>query len=377
MALLAHPVFGHPVLTRIRNTLQSRVTLGVGYGIAAALTGVAILLAASPPQHGPLGPLARIILTVLGLNLVLILGLVAVLGLQILDLVRAQARDAGARLHVRFVRLFALAALVPALVIFLFYGVLVSRGVEDWFNARVRTVVENSATVFQSYVDEQTNYIRDHVTLMATDLNREAEALQRKPGAVNSYLAALASYHAFPAAYLIDAHGKVVAKADDAAAPPFLMPAPHAFISADSGEIFIINPPDSDVMRGLYRLRGFSDLYLYVSRPLQPGIMAHLRDAEGSLISYHDVANNRKKIQTIFALSYVETALLVLVGAVWVGLAAANAISAPVARLVQAAGRVAGGDLTARVDSDGDVEAAEDLGRIDIADNIAHLSAGE
>jgi len=55
-------------------------------------------------------------------------------------------------------------------------------------------------------------------------------------------------------------------------------------------------------------------------------------------------------------MSYAETALLVLVGAVWLGLGAANAISGPVARLVQAAGKVAAGDLSARVDAERDPE---------------------
>jgi two-component system nitrogen regulation sensor histidine kinase NtrY len=116
-------------------------------------------------------------------------------------------------------------------------------------------------------------------------------------------------------------------------------------------------------MRPLYRLRSFRDAYLYVARPLDKGIMSHLRDAEGALVSYKDVSSNRKKIQAIFSLSYVETALLLLVGAVWLGMAAANAISAPIARLVQAAGRVASGDLTARVDADADPDEIAVLSR--------------
>src|SRR5690606_12670321 len=95
--------------------------------------------------------------------------------------------------------------------------------------------------------------------------------------------------------------------------------------------------------------------YLYVARPAAKGIVNHLREAESSIVSYREAAANRARIQAIFALSYVETALLVLVGAVWLGMAAANQVSAPIGRLVQAAGRVSAGDLTARVDSDGDL----------------------
>src|SRR5262245_8987389 len=130
MALLVNHAFGHPVLTRIRNALRSRLVLGVGYGVAAGLTVLAIVLAASPPSTGPLGPVTRLILTLLGLNLVLILALMLAVGLRVFELMDARSRDAGARLHMRFVRMFALAALVPALVIFVFSGVLVSQGVD-------------------------------------------------------------------------------------------------------------------------------------------------------------------------------------------------------------------------------------------------------
>ncbi len=354
MALLAHPAFRHPALAWIGTTLQSRPVLGIGYGVAAGLTGLAILLASSPPTQGPLGPISRVILTVLGLNMVLILGLLTVVGLRILDLLKARSHDAGARLHTRFVGLFAAAALAPAAVIFLFYGLLVSQGVERWFSDRVQTVVENSATVFRSYVADQTTYIRDHVIDMGVDLNREAGGLQARPDDAPAYLASLAAYHAFPAAYLVNGKGDVLVKFESEGAPGYMAPSATAFAGANEGDIYVINPPGADVMRGFYRLRGFSDLYLYVTRPLQKGIVARLRDAEGSLVSYREVAQNRKKIQMIFTLSFIETALLVLVGSVWLGMAAANAISAPVARLVQAAGRVASGDLSARVDADDD-----------------------
>src|SRR3989344_3382592 len=360
MALLPHPAFRHPALGRIRAALQSRVVLGDGYSVAAGLTGLAILLAASPPAKGPLGPASQLILTVLGFNLVLILGLIAAVSLRILELLRARSHDAGARLHVRFVRLFALAALVPALVVFVFSGVLVSQGVDKWFSERVQTVVENSATVFRSYIEEQTRDTADRVTSMAQDLNREAAGLQGQAGAFDRALSALASYHGFPALYLVTREGQVMARAEATAAPTFEGLPASAFAAADRGEIFV---RADNVIRALYRLPDYGDVYLYAVRPLEQGVVANLRDAESALVSYREIGESRARVQTIFALSYVETALLVLVGAVWLGVTAAHAIWAPVARLVQAAGRVAGGDLSARVDADGDPDEIAVLSR--------------
>jgi two-component system nitrogen regulation sensor histidine kinase NtrY len=118
-----------------------------------------------------------------------------------------------------------------------------------------------------------------------------------------------------------------------------------------------------DLFRALYRLHGYPDAYLYVVRPLDRGIFRHLRETEASLVAYREAKQGRARIQAAFAFSYVETVLLVLVGAVWLGMSAANGIAAPIARLVQAAGRVAGGDLTARVDIPRDPEEIAVLSR--------------
>jgi two-component system nitrogen regulation sensor histidine kinase NtrY len=363
MAMLADHLRDSETAARVWRTLNSRVVLGVGYGLAAALTGVAILLAASPPETGPLRPASQFILTVLGLNLVLILAITAVVGLRFLTLLQARDTDAGARLHLRFATLFALAAVAPAVVVALFYGVLVNRGVDNWLGQRVQTVVENSATVARSYVADQKRYIGDHVSLMGADLNRAAPGLQESPVAFSHYLAEQAAYHAFPAAYLIDREGRVLARAETADAPRFIVPPESSFRAADEGDISVPAFDSPDLMRAVYRLAAYPDAYLYITHPVEKGIINHLLEAEASLVSYREAAQNRERIQAIFALSYTETALLVLVGAVWLGLGAANAIARPVGRLVQAAGRVAGGDLSARVDADDDPEEIAVLSR--------------
>src|SRR5258708_30804734 len=84
---------------RAWRVIQSRAVLGVGYGLATALTALAILLAASPPSTGSLGPASQLILTVLGLNLILILALIVVVVRRVWTLADARRRDPGAPLH--------------------------------------------------------------------------------------------------------------------------------------------------------------------------------------------------------------------------------------------------------------------------------------
>jgi two-component system nitrogen regulation sensor histidine kinase NtrY len=346
-----------------RARLPAGSALGAGYALAAALIGVAVWMASSAPVTGPVGPPSRAILIVLGLNLVVIGGLAFAAGARVFRLVVAQRRDAGARLHLRFVAVFATAAVAPAIVVAIVFGVLVNQSVDSWFSHRVATVVENSATVAKSYVKSQENSISGNVSLMAGDLTDAAPGLKQNPIYFSKFLGIQASVRGFPAAYVLDRDGRVLARAEAEAPPEFLAPPPSAFAAADTGLIDAERFDSTDLIRALYKLKGFDDAYLYVTWPLEPGILAHLSETDSSLRAYRDTAANRDRIEAALELSYIETVLLVLVAAVWIGMAAASGISGPVARLIQAADRIAGGDLTARVNEGPGSQEMSDLAR--------------
>lgn len=347
-----------------RSTPASRLLLGGAFVVTAGVTAISLALAASPTLSGPLGPASPIVLSLLGLGLLLILGLGAVLVWRLVALVSAQSSDAGARLHLRFVTMFALAALAPAVIVALFFGVLVTKGVDNWFSARVQSVVENSATVARSYLDEQKDYIGHHVAVMSDGLNQAAASLADSPVAYGRYLGDLTVESGFSSAYVLDRDGRLLARAE----PPggvaqFLAPPPQTFKAADEGDVSVGAFESADLFRALYRLRAYPDAYLYVVRPLNHGIFRHLRETESSLAAYREAKARRAQIQEAFAFSYLEMVLLVLLGGIWFGMEAADGIAAPVARLVQAAGRVAGGDLSARVDTRRDPEEIAVLSR--------------
>ncbi len=335
-----------------RERLTSRYTLGAGYALAAALTALAVWLASSAPVSGPVGPPAEAILVVLAINVVLIVTLAVAVGARVWNLFVVQRRDVGARLHLRFVALFATAAVAPAVIVALVFGVLINQAVDAWFTNRVDRVVENSAGVANSYHRFQTNSIHDDVEAMADDLNRAAPVFKVSPVYFSQFLGLQANYRAFPAAYILDRDGRILARWEVESSPQLLMPPPSDMAVADkTGKENMARREfaATDVIRVLYKLRAYDDAYLYVARSIDKGILANLREANESVAAYRDVAANRSRIKLSFELSYLEAVLLVLVGAVWLGLTAANSISGPVARLVQAADRVAGGDLAARV----------------------------
>lgn len=341
----------------------TRWLMGGAYVLAASLTATSVGLGSSPNLIGPMGPASPIVLALMGLGFVLILALAAVLTWRLLRLLGERSRDAGARLHLRFVALFALAAVAPAIIVAFFFGILVTRGVDNWFSARVQTVVESSSTVARSYLDEQQKSISDHVARMAGALRTVAPSVAASPEEFSRYVGDLAKDNGFSSAYLIDRQGRVMVRAEPAGVVQLVVPPAVSFQAADEGDISLGAFESADLYRALFRLPGYTGAYMYVVRPVSRGIFTHLRQAEASVVAYRQAKVGRARIKAAFYLSYLETVLLVLVGAVWFGMTAASRIAAPVARLVQAAGRVSAGDLSARVDPTRDPEEIAVLSR--------------
>ncbi|MDP3800666.1 PAS domain-containing sensor histidine kinase [Brevundimonas sp.] len=326
----------------------------IAYAIAFVITAAAIWLVAVAPGsagEGARASASQAVLAILGVNLLLIAGLAAVVGRRALSLFRRRT-DAGARLHLRFVTLFSMVALVPAVMIALVFGVLVNRGVDQWFSGNVQSAVENGASIGQAYLEDVSDEMDADLAVIAEQLGG-ARPLFENRIQFSDALAQIAELFGYPAVYILGPDGEVLASGETPGAPPYVAPPLAALEAAAEG-----GPPpqqvteNPDAVRSLTALPAYGEAYLYLVRPLKPGLIAQMRNGEESIVAYREAQQSRERIQAAFALSYVETALLVLVGAIWLGMGAASAISAPIGRLVEAADRVASGDLTARVDGE-------------------------
>lgn len=347
------------VVARLRHWFAGephRVALGVAYAVAALITGAAIwLVAVAPTFGGAAGSRAaasQIVLWVLAANLVLIGALSVQVGARVARLFRQRLNDPGARLHLRFVTLFSLVSVAPAVLVALAFGVLVNRGVDQWFSDNVTSAVENGANIGRAYVADISDNLERDLATISVELGGEVRTVFPNRIQYSNALAQIADYFGYPAIYVLDGNGEVLAAGETQAAPPYLAPPREAFEVAAAGEEAHVDVTENpDVIRAVAVLPGYDDAYLYIVRPMQPGLIAGMRNGVESIEAYREAEESRARIQAAFALSYLETALLVLVGAVWLGLTAAGQISAPVARLAKAADQVATGDLSARVDA--------------------------
>ncbi len=324
------------------------------YAVAFLITAAAIWLVAVAPGasgEGARATASQAVLAILGFNLLLIGGLAVVVGRRALSLFRRRT-DAGARLHLRFVTLFSMVALIPAVLIALVFGVLVNRGVDQWFSENVQSAVKNGALIGDAYLDDVSNEMDGDLAVIAEQLG-SVRPLFANRIQFSDALGQIAELFGYPAIYILDPDGEVLASGEVQGAPPYVAPPRAVLEAATEGG----SPPQQvtenpDAVRSLAALPAYGEAYLYLVRPLRPGLIAQMRNGEESIVAFREAEESRARIQAAFALGYFETALLVLVGAIWLGMGAASAISAPIGRLVEAADRVASGDLTARVDGE-------------------------
>ena len=327
---------------------RSALTFFIGFGIAALLTLGATLGLLTGQGLASQSNVA--ITWMLGGSLAICAGLAGILAHRLVRIARAwRAEATGARLHLRFVTLFSLAALAPAVIVAAFLGFTFSQGLESWFSQRVENTIENAADVGRAYVNLASGDMGEEVHFMAADLNLARRGIVDDPNRYGAFLIAQAQRRNFTSAYIIDRGGRVLASAQSDASSAYTPPTAQGFAAADQGIVSVRFDQPTNSLVALYRLSAYGNAYLRVSRRIEPGVVARLRSFDQSVVDYRAARDRQGSLRVLFGTAYFSTAILVLLAAIWVGLSSASRVAEPIGRLANAARRVASGDLKARV----------------------------
>jgi two-component system nitrogen regulation sensor histidine kinase NtrY len=314
--------------------------------IIAGLTTYAVLTGLTPIR-----PTHEVVVTMLGINGVLIAAMLAIVTWQIIGLWRARRRQAaGAGLHVRIVGLFSVVALFPAILLAVFASVSLDRGLDQWFSARTKAIIKDSIDVANAYLNEHGKIIRTDLVGMARELEAGSQLLQENREGFQRYAGALAAERRIPFAFLVDNTGQPVLEAMRSANYAYVPPPADAIALANEGRVVDIGMNGPGAVGALKKLNGFDNLYLYVLRSVDATVIGHLRRTAANINDYNKLLQQRTGVQIAFAMMFVVIALTLLVSAIWVGLWFANDLVAPIRRLIGAAQDVSRGNLAVAVE---------------------------
>jgi two-component system, NtrC family, nitrogen regulation sensor histidine kinase NtrY len=339
------------VIARLKRAgLPRLLVLGFMLGTLPSVAATFLAMTVS----GPAAPDPRTVLSLLGLDVVLLIGLGVVVVSRILR-VRQDRRQGvtGARLQLRLITLFAIVAVFPSLVMSLGSGLFLRYGMESWFSDRVRTAVQASLEVASAYLAEHQQVIGGDALAMANDINREAPKLLTSPQAFNTFISTQAAIRSLSEAIVFDTQGRILAKSGLAFSIEMgvgQIPL-WAFEKANSGEAAVLTVEDDQRVRALVHLTGFyGETYLYVGRFVDPKVIAHVERTSSAAAEYERLEGRRSGLELAFSLVFAVISMLLLTSVVWVGLSMATNLAAPIVRLIDATERVRRGDFSTSVD---------------------------
>lgn len=283
-------------------------------------------------------------------NGLLVLSVVALVLTEATLLVQARVKgQAGAGLQVRMVAMFATVAAVPALLVAVVAMISLNQGLDQWFSERTRTIVESSRLVARSYLLEHSQVLRDDIIWVANELEQARGTFETDRTKFQRILTALAVTRSLPFTSLISADGDTLMKAQ-INAPGTAPRVPEGLTEGVvEGIPTEIHPGRTNLVGSVIRLRGYDNTYLFVARPVDPEVLEFTRLTDQNITEYRSYASNRLVFQITFTLMYIGMALVLLLAAVWIGIALANRFVDPIRNLMIASSRVSDGDLDVHV----------------------------
>lgn len=321
------------------------VTAGVSFVVLIGLT--------------PVQPSDKVTLLAIAVNGIFVFALLWLIGSELYRIYAARkAGKAASRLHVRIVGMFALVAAVPAIVIAVVASITLDLGLDRWFEIRTKTIVESSLQVAESYINENAINLRDATINMAFALDTQRRLYSLDREGFRHFLTQQARGRGMLGAFVIRPDGTVIHSADIEVERPLPLPPEDALEAAKDGGPVLIPPGVTNLVGAIIKLREIPNAYVYTIRTVDADVLDAVQLMKQNRDEYTGLEANRSIFQFAFALLYFALTLILLLSAIWTGIAVANRLVRPIRQLIDAAQEVSEGNLEVRVPvraSDGDV----------------------
>lgn len=252
------------------------------------------------------------------------------------------------RLQRRIVWICSVVASVPTLMVAIFAGLFMHLGVQAWFNERVTTALEESVLVAEAYLSEHKEVIRADILSMANDLNRQAFLLMTNPLLFKQVVSGQANLRSLAEAVVFQ-NNTIIAQSDLSFSLAFEKIPLAAMALANKGEVVVMENEQEDKVRALIKLDNFFDTYLLVGRFVDNKVIEHMERTQGAVGEYKWLQAKIAKIQIQSISVFLLLAILLLIGAMWGGLAFAMTICQPLKEMVLITEQLKLGNLAARV----------------------------
>ena len=297
-------------------------------------------------------------------NLIPIIVLGIYLGVRIWFSLFAKKRNQSApMLHRRFVTIFSLSALTPAIIVGVFSTSLISQNINDLFGSNVRSNMESAREILDGYVKQELTELAQDASIVVKELSLRRQNINSRIS-FTADLQIISRVRDLDAIYIMNNKGYVLSRVESPISPSFEIPLKPVFQSLKPNDIAFIQRDDVDYLIAVTPIDGFDNLYLFIGRVIRSNnrVLSSLSGVAKASQAIDRFNADQKSMNKIFFLTFLEAAILLLFTSVWLGLSLANRIINPLGTLINASEKVRLGDMTARVEVDGNWGEISDLG---------------
>ena len=290
--------------------------------------------------------------------LLLIAILIPAIGLMVLlsrRLAMARAEQgglAGGKLHTRLVALFSVIAAVPTVLVAIFASLLFQSGLEFWFSDKARGMIENTVAVARTTYDREVERVSLQTITMSGDLAGYLRAVPiDDPRFAEGFGRQVLGRELSEAIILnVGSDGVIRSLAlvnpYDRALDKVITPAKIGELKGGKESVAINS---SDRIGALARLDYVPNTYLYAARVFDPQFKQQIDRTQDVQRVYRELLERSRLYQLRFNAALLAGALIIVGLSIFIALRIADRLVRPVGQLVDAAGRIEGGEFSVRV----------------------------
>jgi two-component system nitrogen regulation sensor histidine kinase NtrY len=335
-----------PVVSRIKQTgglwFQALFVLGAILCAAASVFALA--------RTSPIAPVPQGVQFLLIANTVILAVLAFMVVGRYLKIRKSGIDEGGGRLTRRFMLLFGIVAMIPAIIVSVFLWLTITRGIDTWLGDRVLTLVDEIETLTEENGEEFAANFENDASLMAVDVNNAVEGYENDRERFESYLGIQAFVRNIAAAYVIDRTGFPQAVAENMGSSEYYArPTDDMFDEAELGTIVTLLKRDAGYTSALLKLDEIEGTFLYLAKPIDATLFGRLDRARTAQNDYRIAQQRSRKIQTLFVVAYLQIVALALLLSVRMAQEIAGRISGPITTLAIAANEVSQGQRNVKV----------------------------
>ena len=259
---------------------------------------------------------------------------------------KKKSKEIGGETSRNLVLSFLLISSLPSLLIVVFSIIIFNYGIQNWFDQKILSLVNNSRNIAVNYLNDYQKSIVKDLNLIANDLNRNKKILLSDKNKFKNYLIFQLNFRDVKNIFIINNDGKLIESPNKNYTPP----SKKMLLQASNGKPLIVSDAIEKKTYALIKLNNYKDLFLYSFQNVDPKINSFLKETGDASSYYYRVKNNTLKIQITFFIIYIIfTLLLVLMSAIF-GINFAAKTTKPLNNLFKAAKSVGEGNYNIKLD---------------------------